>query len=81
MRIIEIAYLNVSLIGLEQSTVESNRLETNWDIVRTDDISCHWSQVRAIQLCKRVDRLPDPKGSDDRFGFIWIVSLKQPLER
>ena len=32
IRVIEIAYLSVSLIEVVQSTEESNRLEANWEV-------------------------------------------------
>ena len=79
IRIIELAYLSISLIEVAPSTEEPYRLEANWDTVRTDNIRCYWNQVRGTKLCKIVDLLPHPEGSDDRF-VLRVVSLKQHLE-
>ena len=61
IRIIEIAYLSVSLIEVAQSTEEPSRWEVNCHHVRTDNVRCYWIQVRGTKLCKIVDLLSHPE--------------------
>ena len=79
-RIIETAYLSVSLIEVaSRSTEEPNRLGADWDIFRTDNVRCYGIQVRGTKLCKIVVLLPHSEGPDDRFA-LRVISLKQRLE-
>ena len=75
IQIIEIAYLSVSLIEVAQLTEEPNRLEADWDIVRTGNVRCYGIQVCGTKLCKIVDLQPHREGSDDRLT-LRVVSLK-----